>query len=198
MGVLIRSYGQLWSPDLVNWGKPGHGNKGQLLGEFGPQREPVEVDVWEQQGVYVLSHEWEVIYVGKSDKVTLGSRLRQHLNDELAGRWDRFSWYGIRGVVKAGELGAEVTTKNTTSKDLIATFESLLIAVTEPPKNRRRESLPSAQLVLQSGAERPRATASYLQEMRSGIAELGSRLERVEKHLDGGSEVSTSPPRLKQ
>jgi hypothetical protein len=34
-GVLIRSYGELWSPDLVSWGKPGHGNNGRLLGEFG-------------------------------------------------------------------------------------------------------------------------------------------------------------------
>jgi hypothetical protein len=182
-GVLIRSYGELWSPDLVGWGKPGRGNKGQLLGEFGTKRAPVPVDVWDQQGIYVLAHEWQVVYVGKADKVSLGSRLRTHLSDELAGRWDRFSWYGIRGVLKTGRLGAEVTTKNTSSADLIKTFESLLIAVTAPPRNKRDEALPGAELVLQAGAARPRPTASYLDELRIGLSDITTRLACIEQKL---------------
>ena len=71
---------------MSSWGKPGRGNKGQLLGEFGTKRSPVVVDVWDQQGIYVLAHEWQVVYVGKADKVSLGTRLRTHLSDELAGR----------------------------------------------------------------------------------------------------------------
>jgi len=28
--MLIRAYGSFWNPDIVNWGKAGHGNAGQL------------------------------------------------------------------------------------------------------------------------------------------------------------------------
>lgn len=185
MGVLIRSFGELWSPDLVEWGKRGAGNKGRLLGEFGPRRSLIEVDVWDQQGIYVLTHEWAVVYVGKADRVSLGSRLRAHLSDGLAGRWDRFSWYGIRGVRKTGALGAAVRNKNTDATSLIATFESLLIAVTEPPRNKRSEEIPSATLVLQAGAERPRPSASYLEELRTGMNQLSERLATVEQRLVG-------------
>jgi hypothetical protein len=183
MGVLIRSYGELWSPDLVKWGTRG-GSKTELLGEFGPRRSPIIVDVRDQRGIYVLSHEWRVVYVGKADKVSLVSRLNLHRSDHLAGRWDRFSWFGIRGALKTGKLGSEISTKNTTTTDLIKTFESLLIAVTEPPRNKRSEELPGAQLVLQAGAERPRPAASYLDELRGGVADVATQLEQIEKRLD--------------
>jgi hypothetical protein len=182
-GVLIRSYGELWSPDLVNWGKRGPGGHATLLGEFGPKRSLTVVDVWEQRGIYVLLHEWQVVYVGKADGFVLGARLRTHLSDALAGRWDRFSWYGIRGVLKNGRLGADMGNKQTSASELIGTFESLLIAVTEPPRNRRREEIPGAQLVVQHGADRPRAPASYLDELRGGMREVVARLTTIEARL---------------
>jgi hypothetical protein len=182
-GVLIRSYGELWSPDLVNWGKRGPGGHATLLGEFGPKRSLTVVDVWDQRGIYVLLHEWQVVYVGKADGFVLGARLRTHLSDALAGRWDRFSWYGIRGVRKNGTLGADMGNKQTSSSELIATFEALLIAVTEPPRNRRREEIPGATLVLQHGAERPRPAASYLEELRSGMRDVVQRLDTIDAQL---------------
>lgn len=165
-GVLIRSYGELWSPDLVNWGKKGPGGKAQMAGEFRWQKRKITVDVWEQRGVYVLLHDWQVVYVGKAGGTPLGVRLRGHLTDTLAGRWDRFSWYGIRSVNVSGLLGAEMEGKQVTATDLISTFESLLIAVTEPPRNRRREEIPGARIVVQAGREPPRALASYIDEVR--------------------------------
>ena len=185
-GVLIRSYGELWSPDLVNWGKRGPGGHATLPGEFGPKRSLTVVDVWEQRGIYVLLHEWQVVYVGKADGFVLGARLRTHLSDALAGRWDRFSWYGIRGVRRNGTLGADMGNKQTSSSELISTFESLLIAVTEPPRNRRREEIPGATLVVQHGAERPRAPASYLEELRGGMRDVVGRLETIEARLPAG------------
>src|SRR5579859_3028712 len=98
-GVLIRCFGEYWSPDRVDWGRRGPGGKGQLLGEYGPSRKRREVDVWSQRGVYILHDAWEVVYVGKADGTPLGSRLKSHLSDRHAGRWDRFSWYGAIGVV---------------------------------------------------------------------------------------------------
>jgi hypothetical protein len=182
-GVLIRSYGEMWSPDLVDWGRRGLGGKAALLGEFGPKKTRVTVDVWEQRGIYVLLHEWQVAYVGKADGVALGGRLRSHLSDDKAGRWDRFSWYGISGVNKTGKLGSQPALKSTSASSLIGTFESLLIAVTEPPRNRRREEIPGATLVLQHGAERPRAAASYLDELRGGVRDICARLDEIETAL---------------
>ncbi len=181
MGVLIRAYGECWSPDLVNWGTRGPGGKAELLGEFGGRRRPVMVDVWEQRGVYVLLHGWSVVYVGKADNVALGARLRGHLSDTLAGRWDTFSWYGIRGVRQNGTLGADMMGKSTSADELISTLESLLIAVMEPPRNRRREETPGATVLVQHGGERPRPVASYLDEIRRGIMDLQGRLAVLER-----------------
>ena len=33
---------------------------------------------------------------------TLFSRLKNHLSDHLADRWDKFSWFGVRKVNKSG------------------------------------------------------------------------------------------------
>jgi hypothetical protein len=164
-------------------GTRGPGGHATLLGEFGPKRSLTVVDVWEQRGIYVLLHEWQVVYVGKADGFPLGGRLRTHLSDSLAGRWDRFSWYGIRGVRRNGALGANMGNRETAASELISTFESLLIAVTEPPRNRRREEIPGATLVVQHGAERPLAAASYLTELRGGVREILERLDTIETQL---------------
>src|SRR6266542_1963249 len=97
-GVLVR---KLWRDVVTRSGQLGEARPrwgGRLLGEFGRKSSLITVDVWEQQGIYVLWHEWQVMYVGKAISTALGSRLRNHLSDRLAGRWDRFSWYGIRTV----------------------------------------------------------------------------------------------------
>jgi hypothetical protein len=179
--VLIRSYGEFWSPDLVDWGKPGRGLKGKLEGWIGRQRDPVSVDVWDQRGIYVLQHDWRVVYVGKTGETALGGRLRNHLTDRHAGRWDSFSWYGVKGVTAEGLLSKQAIRKNVPTADVIAAFEALLIAVTDPPGNRRRESIPGADLIRQSGRERPRPLRGLLEDLRTEIQGLGERMERVEK-----------------
>jgi hypothetical protein len=62
--ALIGSYGELWSRQLIDWGARGPGGKGRLLGEIGPKTEAISVDVWDQEGVYVLHAEHEIVYVG--------------------------------------------------------------------------------------------------------------------------------------
>jgi hypothetical protein len=52
------------------------------------------------------------------------------------GRWDRFSWFGLRGVGEKGELTAGSTTWN--QSVVIDTMEALLIESLEPPLNRKR------------------------------------------------------------
>lgn len=144
--MLIRAYGENWEPDLVDWGSVG-GRRGSLRGEFGPLRNPVNCDVWDQIGIYVLLAEWKAIYVGKVTAWSqLGSRLRFHLRDGLAGRWDKFSWYGIRRLNRTGELAAIPQNRNVGPAEIIDTLESLSIVLAEPPRNRDSRPAPTPRL----------------------------------------------------
>ena len=62
-----------------------------------------DTSVWEQRGLYVLWGDWRVIYVGRATQQGLGNRLQLHRRWRLAGRWDRFSWYGFRKINKNGD-----------------------------------------------------------------------------------------------
>ncbi len=179
---VIRSYGEFWSPDLVDWGRPGAGGHGQLLGHAWDKT----VDVWDQLGVYVLLHDWQVVYVGRVDatKRSLGSRLREHKNGRLAGRWDRFSWYGIRAVNRTGELGKLGLRQTASQPTVVRTLESVLLAVTVPLLNKVSATIPGAMLIEQVAEERPRPVASYLAEIRSGVEKLNDGLRGFEGRLD--------------
>jgi hypothetical protein len=102
--VTITSYGLFWRADEVNW-HPGPGAAGfRLLGRRGVNRPGLEVaDFRKQRGLYVLYGNYGPYYVGLTQKQDLGRRLKQHLNDHHQGRWDRFSWFGFRRVLKSGE-----------------------------------------------------------------------------------------------
>ena len=71
------------------------------------------------------------------DKPELGLRLFEHTRDRLTGRWDRFSWFGVRGVRADGEL-TPLPASDIALGSLIATMEALLIEGLEPPQNRRQ------------------------------------------------------------
>jgi|SRR5271165_3704481 len=124
----LRAFGMFWQRDAVLWpGKP------QLLGRQGAGA--TDVNFAGQIGVYLLHDRERVIYVGRADD-TLFARLKVHTADRLGGRWDRFSWFGLRSVRDNGELSdGEVRW----SQDVvIATMEALLIESLEPPLNRKR------------------------------------------------------------
>jgi CheY-like chemotaxis protein len=76
-----------------------------------------------------------LIYVGRAADA-LFTRLRAHTTDRLGGRWDRFSWFGLR------EVGADgVLTSNPvpwSQAVVIETMEAVLIESMEPPLNRKR------------------------------------------------------------
>jgi hypothetical protein len=119
-----------WSREKINWipGTP------KLLGRqsVGSQ----VVDLSDQRGVYLLYDRSEVIYVGRAIDQGIGVRLRQHISDRLAGRWERFSWFGVHRVSENGELNMAEPTYDRTL--LIATMEALLIESVEPSQNRKR------------------------------------------------------------
>lgn len=67
----------------------------------------------------------------------MGQRLFEHRRDRPSGRWNRFSWFGVRGVRADGEL-TPIPTIEIGLTSLIATMEALLIEGLEPPQNRRQ------------------------------------------------------------
>jgi hypothetical protein len=89
------------------------------------------------QGV-IIAREFtreRVIYVGRATDA-LFTRLKAHTADRLGGRWDRFSWFGLRSVRDNGELSDGEGTWN--QGVVVETMEALLIESLEPPLNRRR------------------------------------------------------------
>jgi hypothetical protein len=95
-----------------------------------------QVDLAVEAGVYVLYDGNRVIYVGRVTEARLGQRLWDHTRDRLTGRWDRFSWFGVRKVQPSGKLSP--TPRDIETATLIATMEALLIEGLEPPQNRRQ------------------------------------------------------------
>ena len=125
----LRAFGMYWRRDAVVWS----GKQPRLLGRqsFGASN----VDFVSQVGVYLLHDRDRVIYVGRAAD-TMATRLKAHTTDRLGGRWDRFSWFGLRPVNDDGTLGAP--TAAWTHLVVIETLEALLIESLEPPLNRRR------------------------------------------------------------
>ena len=128
---LITSFGMFWRREQVNWHS---GGRLRLLGY--KAGEPDTVDFSDQVGVYLLHDGARTIYVGRVSKPRMGFRLQEHTKDRLSGRWDRFSWFGLRPVLKKGVLGEAAEAFGT---DLVvATMEAILIEGLEPPQNRRQ------------------------------------------------------------
>jgi hypothetical protein len=124
----LRAFGMYWRREMVLWSGPP-----KLLGRQGTGA--TDVNFANQVGVYLLHDRDRVIYVGQATDTLLG-RLKVHTTNRLGGRWDRFSWFGLRGVVETGELS---DSNVPWSQDVVVeTMEALLIESLEPPLNRRR------------------------------------------------------------
>jgi hypothetical protein len=128
---LINAFGMFWSRDHVHW-------KSSMPHMWGVQQAgSTQVNFTDQVGVYVLYDRDRAIYVGKAIERRLGPRLFDHTRDRLTGRWDRFSWFGVRGVRENGQL-TDLPRGGIAVETLIATMEALLIEGLEPPQNRRQ------------------------------------------------------------
>jgi hypothetical protein len=184
--ALVGAYGELWSRQAIDWGRRGRGQKGGLLGEFGSKAAPTRVDVWDQEGVYLLHADYAVIYVGLAHGTKLGPRLRGHRDDHLAGRWDQFSWYGMRGVLQDGTLGVSAVNKNVKTIDAVQIIEALMIRAAPGALNKSIEGLKGATLVRQIGPEMPRAADAFHQ-LIEATADLRTRLTAIEQRLTTNS-----------
>lgn len=148
----VTSYGLFWRASEIDW-NPGQGYKNsfRLLGRRGANRGTIQIaDFRFQQGIYILYDEYGPSYVGLTRAQGLGKRLKDHLDDHLAERWDRFSWFGFRptgcsdqqsGILELDEPPENLTDDtNTTIGDL----EALLIRSIGPKRNTAYPSFQDA------------------------------------------------------
>ena len=146
---MIRAFGLYWKASEVNWGAPGPGRAGYLLGTSVRGDVSNAIDFRDQRGIYALYSEFDLVYVGQTgggvNRLLL--RLRAHLSDHLAERWDRFSWFGTRWVTAAGALSADAINANTPTVTALKIMEAVAIAISEPRLNLRRGDWNSAPAV---------------------------------------------------
>lgn len=166
--TLIKTYGEFWNPELVNWD-----NTWRLLGKKSPNSRGAVIDVYEERGVYVLYKEYEPVYVGKADSQSIGYRLQLHRQSHSKGpRWDQFSWFGIRGLTPKNKLRAIKTKYHAAEEVLIATLEALLIVTIEPRLNRRKERFRDAVRLYQADADKPLDVEGRLNSIERKVDEL--------------------------
>lgn len=134
--LLVECYGLFWQEENVFWGDPG--TRGKLVGHVKGHKKQT-ADFREQTGIYVLYADYKVLYVGQAGfgQAKLFNRLKSHLDDSLAGRWDRFSWFGFRRVLSNGTLAKTTEAKHPTTNVILNQMEAILITSTEPPLNRQ-------------------------------------------------------------
>jgi hypothetical protein len=173
--MLIRAYGQFWNPDTVDWGGRGRGNTGRLLGKIKRRGVKHTINFWDAKGIYVLHADFKAVYVGKADSARLGPRLRSHLADRFAGRWDMFSWFAISTVATMDERVRDPGKRWAQPGDVINTLEALAILVADPALNRKRETFPQAHEAEQIKSPHPRTVRRYLEEILARVGQKSGR-----------------------
>ncbi len=105
--LIERGYAMFWSKHLFNW-QPGSGSvPRQMLGSLGTNAAGYQVvDFRKARGMYVLSDDFVASYMGLAMGVGgLGARLKRHLSDGHADKWDRFCRFSFSSVAKKRSSG---------------------------------------------------------------------------------------------
>ena len=128
--LAVAAYGLYWERGKVDWSAK------RILGF---DRRPTQaIDFADQQGVYLL-HNWQsVVYVGRTAAKENGlfQRLNEHHTKHTwSGKWERFSWFGIRPVDEEGRM---LDGPDNASKTVVtALMEAVLIETLGPSFNNR-------------------------------------------------------------
>ena len=146
---MITHYGLFWSERDVFWGK--QKTSGVLLGRektpLGRRGAPTRVErekatnYRDYVGLYCLYGQGELLYIGESGlntNETLFSRLKSHRKGPLAGRWDKFSWFGRPNCDGSCEVSAA-----------LAQLEAVSIAIVNPGFNKQSGTFANATQVYQ-------------------------------------------------
>lgn len=135
----IRSYGMFWKSSEVDWNGSSSGRRLELLGRHKQNAGSLKVaNFWDQRGIYILYNDYGAYYVGRThgETMNLGKRLRNHHDGKSSphrGKWDRFSWFGWRGVLSSQDERGLQRLRNipqrvlTDSTKTVEDIEALLI-----------------------------------------------------------------------
>lgn len=181
--MAIESFGRRWRRDKVFWGKGKQ--KGHLKG-CAKNNKSLVIDFREQIGIYVLfDARGEAIYVGQAGigNKTLFGRLKDHRSDSLRDRWTHFSWFGLRGKnPKTNTLSRHHKPnswiKKRKRKDALHESEAVLMAVVEPPLNKRGPNWTGTKEFLQYVDDRVPLDVDEL------VGVISDRLGKLEKKMD--------------
>lgn len=131
----ILCLGALWRAEDVYWRSDP--KNGQLLGVSAKALTSPAVNFSDQIGIYVLFANFTPIYVGQANGRLFG-RLKEHcLRDDLAGRWDRFTWFGLRKKIgkKNPKLSVPGVNFHISTRQLLDHLEAIMIHSFEPALN---------------------------------------------------------------
>ena len=124
-----------WDRSKIDWKSP------NLTGKT---KNPDIINFNDQIGVYLLHDHKETIYVGRSIKDSIIERLKTHTTDRFAGRWQKFSWFGLRPTDKNGRIIKIKNKKIHLNENIISLskliiyLEAILIEGLEPRQNRKK------------------------------------------------------------
>lgn len=145
-GGMITHYGIFWRLADVQWTRKGSGLLGKVPSGTKGKPSNAHRDYSKYSGVYCLYHDSRLIYVGEAglgNDAKLFNRLRVHLGDDLAGRWDEFSWFGRSladgdSAKAATGLDPKIAKGNDCfSSDCLAQLEAVLVAAVNPGSNKQ-------------------------------------------------------------
>lgn len=133
--MLVRTIGLFWREDNVYWGAGSQ--PGALYGVPFNATTIEPIDFRDQIGVYALYADYQLVYVGQAGAgdQTIFSRLKQHRKNDLAGRWNRFSWFGVLRVLANGDLSSKTDALHPELPGVLNHIEAILIHAAEPPMN---------------------------------------------------------------
>lgn len=97
------------------------------------------VDFRSQSGIYVLYADYRIVYIGQAGNgnAKLFDRLKLHRKDDLSGRWNQFSWFGLKHVLQANKLSRDNESLHPETNTILNHIEAILIHASEPPLNRQ-------------------------------------------------------------
>lgn len=133
----ILCMGPQWKASDVYW-KCASKNA-RLLGVNAKRVTSTPANFAHQTGIYILFADYRPVYVGQANG-SLFARLQMHYRtDDLVGRWDTFTWFGMRSVTgansKAPGLSNNTSDFHIGREQLLNHFEGAMIHAFEPPMN---------------------------------------------------------------
>lgn len=131
----ILCLGAHWKACNVYW-KTAPAN-GALYGVNSRNLTGHHVNFGHQTGLYILYGDYKPVYVGQANQ-SLFARLQMHYRkDDLVGRWDTFTWLGMRRALAGADpdLSNNESSFNIKRSQLLDHFEAAMIHAFEPPMN---------------------------------------------------------------